>query len=748
MGKLAEKEGNADKAKEHFEKAKKSMKNAKIKLNEAIAIFRKACEVSEFEDSGSINGIRAAYEKLSDILIDESNLEETMGKLAEKEGNADKAKEHFEKAKKSMKNAKIKLNEAIDFFKKAYRAAKFESHSISYNLGWIYFKFSKILRLEGNLKIAKIKLNKAIEFFKEACRVVEFKNPQSLNALGVSYTMLADLFLLTKNLHEAKASIIEAVKYLEMACKINNYKSYILVGNLADSYILSFYIPGAWVFLNSENIKRVIEIYTDLFSKKSLTLEYNLLSAEESYLVHVAEKVLTLSFLSIQEERGFSSAYESLKAITVSKSPFMKAFRLIKSLSRKLPVLEEVLKINDSPVSLEVKNSRKENDLLFVLKSVTTCIERGKTPTARLQLLEKFLERVNIKTTRDSKNYIELIKENLKDDELLLFAYPAWQVRKTFFLILWKKGEKINVELIGSSFEKNREFFYKGFDEINPDVSFDSFHEKRKIFNNLFGGLTKELFSGKLNHVKHIYFLPFGLLNLVPFHALTHKVFPFPSLIERFTISYLPDLELLERKEDRITSREGVVFACDTKGTAQILYSEAEKVKEVLGKRGRKAYYKEDPTKNCVKQSLKDKEFEVVYFSTHGKGGFDRPIDSCLLLKDGKFTVVDLATLDFKADVAVMSACEVNLTLSKGIDDASELERGFIVAGAKNIVASIPAVNALHTKEFLPVFIDKFLQKKDGGILRPAAEAFREACLEMKRKGLHIWSQFRLTGTG
>ena len=711
-------------------------------LDRAIKVLEEARKITGSKNPSVLNSLGGVYVELSEIFVTESDIARTRGKLAEKRGEADRAKKHFERARESMENARNSLNEAIKFLRRACEITRFGDSLNLNSLGEAYFKLSEILRLEGNLRDAKTNLKKAIKIFVKSCEVTGFKDSLSLNGLGSSYAELAEISLSTRHLKEAEGYITEAVRYLEMACEITNYRNSIIVSNLAVAYILSFSFR-ALVFLNPEKVKKLIEIYTNFFYKKSLTLEYNLLSTEESYLVRVAENVLTLSFLSIW--RGLSLADKSLETIAASKSPFMKAFRLIKSLSKEIPVSEEVLKVNNRPISLKVKNGREKDSPLFVLKSVATHVEREKSPTAKLQLLEKFLERANIKTTWDSQNYIELIKENLKDDEVLLFAYPAWQVGKSFFLIVWKKGEEINAELIDSSIKKNRKFFYDGFDETDPDVSFDSFYEKQRIFNNLFGNLTKELFSDKFSHINHIYFLPFGLLNLVSFQALTYDE---TSLIERFTISYLPDLELLEKKEDRTTSREGVVFACDSKGTAPILYSEAEKVKEVLGKHRRKVYYKEDPTRNCVKQSLKDKEVEVVYFSTHGKGGFDRPIDSCLLLKDGKFTVVDLINLDFKSDVAVMSACEVNLTLSKGVDDASELERAFIVAGTKNVVAPIPAVNALHTKEFLPLFIDKFLQKKDEGILRPATEAFREACLEMKRKGLHIWSQFRLTGTG
>ena len=487
-------------------------------------------------------------------------------------------------------------------------------------------------------------------------------------------------------------------------------------------------------------MKRLLETYIKYFFKKNLTLEYNLLSTE-SYIVDVTRKTLDLAFLLTW--KGHPLTDKSLKVIIVSKSPFMKAFQLIKTIGRNNS-LRDILIANKSSSSLEIRSKKEENTSLFLLKSIASVVEKQGNSLARLQVLERFLEAANIKTTGEMQDYIELIRKNLREDEALLFAYPVWQIGKFFFLILWKKGKKLLHELINIETNKKPEFFSEGFEENDIQASYKNFYNKQEEINLLFSKLTKELLSDKFSHIKHVYLLPFGLLNLVSFHALTYFD---TSLIERFTISYLTDVELLSKRGDDTTSSESVIFAYDP-DRKDVFYSEAKIVKNVLKKHGRKVHYRENPIKAYIRHNLHSRKFEVIYFSTHGKGGFDRPIDSYLLLADGKLTVVDLVDMDFKANVVVLSACEVNLTLSKGVDDASELERAFIVAGAKNVVASLSPVNAFHTKEFLPLFVEKFLRKKNEGTLRSAAEAFREACLEMKKKGLWIWTQFRLTGTG
>ena len=149
-----------------------------------------------------------------------------------------------------------------------------------------------------------------------------------------------------------------------------------------------------------------------------------------------------------------------------------------------------------------------------------------------------------------------------------------------------------------------------------------------------------------------------------------------------------------------------------------------------------------------VKEALNNREFEVVYFSTHGKGGFDIPINSHLVLKGGVLTVADLLEVDFKADLVVLSACEVNQTFSKGIDDAAELERAFLVSGARNVIASKVKVPATHTLEFLPCLVEGFLKKKRERKNRPVARAFQEACLKACQENLPVWESFRLAGLG
>lgn len=94
--------------------------------------------------------------------------------------------------------------------------------------------------------------------------------------------------------------------------------------------------------------------------------------------------------------------------------------------------------------------------------------------------------------------------------------------------------------------------------------------------------------------------------------------------------------------------------------------------------------------------------YGLLYFATHGVLNGQRPMDSAILLADstnqasfddGRVTVRELLT-DFRgklgADLTVLSACHTNEgepNPSSG-DDFAALSRGFIVAGARSVVAT------------------------------------------------------------
>jgi CHAT domain-containing protein len=111
-------------------------------------------------------------------------------------------------------------------------------------------------------------------------------------------------------------------------------------------------------------------------------------------------------------------------------------------------------------------------------------------------------------------------------------------------------------------------------------------------------------------------------------------------------------------------------------------------------------------------------------------------------MSDGFLHLNELYDLDFSADLAVLSACK------SGVGEIFEgegffgLPRGFILAGANNLIVSLWKIHDEKTASLINRFYDHLLQGND------YASSLRLAKLDMIQKGyLPIdWSGIILIG--
>ena len=101
--------------------------------------------------------------------------------------------------------------------------------------------------------------------------------------------------------------------------------------------------------------------------------------------------------------------------------------------------------------------------------------------------------------------------------------------------------------------------------------------------------------------------------------------------------------------------------------------------------------------------------------------------------------------MNLNADLVVLSACETGLgQVAKG-EGIIGLTRGFLYAGASNLLVSLWQVSDVTTADLMVDFYDKML----GGMSKP--EALREAKLQMIRRHPeyakpYYWAPFILVG--
>jgi CHAT domain-containing protein len=129
---------------------------------------------------------------------------------------------------------------------------------------------------------------------------------------------------------------------------------------------------------------------------------------------------------------------------------------------------------------------------------------------------------------------------------------------------------------------------------------------------------------------------------------------------------------------------------------------------------------------------------DLIHLACHGQFRSDNPMFSSLHLADGWVTVRDVARQKLKARLVILSACETGLgEIQKG-EELLGLTRGFLSAGAQNLIVSLWTVNDESTSRLMSDIYTN-LQLGD----TPAA-SLRAAQMKFIARGIHpyFWSPF------
>ncbi|MEZ5429159.1 MAG: CHAT domain-containing protein [Pyrinomonadaceae bacterium] len=148
------------------------------------------------------------------------------------------------------------------------------------------------------------------------------------------------------------------------------------------------------------------------------------------------------------------------------------------------------------------------------------------------------------------------------------------------------------------------------------------------------------------------------------------------------------------------------------------------------------------------------KKARFVHFATHGIVNSELPELSGVVLslvdengqtRDGFLRLHDIYNLQLEADLVVLSACETALGKEIRGEGIVGLTRGFMYAGASDVVASLWKVDDRATADLMERFYRKMLKDK-----LPPADALRQAQISMIRDETFghpfYWAGFVLQG--
>lgn len=242
--------------------------------------------------------------------------------------------------------------------------------------------------------------------------------------------------------------------------------------------------------------------------------------------------------------------------------------------------------------------------------------------------------------------------------------------------------------------------------------------------------------------------LPSGKLTVVP-HAILHGL-PFPAFVdsegqyalERWEFAFAPSAAIWYRGTRRTKTQhkaQGVPLLIGVPGHKLGGVSrEIARIACVLPEA--KTYCGKHAT--CAAFQAFAPDAPLIHLAAHAEFRADNPLFSGVRLADDWLLARDLYAMHLQCDLATLAACQTGTTCVEPGDELFGLLRGFLVAGAKSVAASLWAVDDSATSVLMTHFYERLQQGES------KAAALRVAQQQTARILPHpyYWAAFVLVG--
>jgi CHAT domain-containing protein len=253
--------------------------------------------------------------------------------------------------------------------------------------------------------------------------------------------------------------------------------------------------------------------------------------------------------------------------------------------------------------------------------------------------------------------------------------------------------------------------------------------------------------ADSIREAAHLIIVPHGVLHMLPFQAMPLDGEP---LIEHRSLSYAASARMLaavrdgaaDEGEEAMLSRPMVVGVADEH--APEIEREGREVARQLQCDQNGVFFGVEATAEKISVALP--HATLLHMACHGRYSPESPLGSGLRLADRWLTARDLLAMQLRAQLVTLSGCETGVNLVKAGDELLGLLRGFFIAGAPRVLASLWRVHDSTTREFMAAFY-RCLNTLDARS-RPVARALRQAQLHMLHAHPHpaLWASFVLAG--
>ncbi len=443
--------------------------------------------------------------------------------------------------------------------------------------------------------------------------------------------------------------------------------------------------------------------------------------------VGVYEDMVRVSLKLLEEggERGTLAAFDGLS------NPLD---RLIRRTRMSQPAVERRLSR-----AYEYIERAKGRSLVELLAGQRIKIRKGVPPSllASFADLQRQLDQTKLK--EDSRHARKIEKELLSTWALIRESAPEWaslrQIRpltlskirsllphKTVLVELFPMEQQIVTFVIAKqdmhycTYEYPRHRLWQRISEMRETMQREvGSGVKVRCLDMLLQELHGMLFEPIREFIEKqdatmLYFVPSGLLHLLPLHAIHEDIEGKRHyILDDYSIAYLPSASVLRFLKQKRVPRTASVFAignpeCERPGR-DLRYSEDEvrTIGEIFGLEKAKILIGPQATKEEVLKHARD--YEIVHFACHASFRSDAPLLSGLNTYDGKLTMLDIFEgLELEASLVTLSACDTGIARIESGDEVIGLPRAFIYAGCPSVVATLWLVDDRSTSLLMKGF--------------------------------------------
>jgi len=274
---------------------------------------------------------------------------------------------------------------------------------------------------------------------------------------------------------------------------------------------------------------------------------------------------------------------------------------------------------------------------------------------------------------------------------------------------------------------------------------------------NLSKSLLEPLLKqGWLNGVTHLYLVPHGMLNYLPFALLPIESQTGPhAVIESYTLAYLSSASVIENRGFGAHEIQSLLVVAPARSRLRYVSEESSAITELFQPRA-VSLTGNSATESSFKNIAGN--YQVLHLATHGYFNKFNPLLSGLELEpdetnDGLLEVHEILELRLKSDLVTLSACATGLgsgyfTEIPAGDDFVGMTSAFLKAGSASVLATLWQVDDRSTVDLMK----RFYRHLESAGANPdktvaLAEAQRKFRASDKYKHPYYWAPFILVNS-